>query len=141
MFRKYLPYFALLFAATLLWWVKMNQRPPATPKPEARGRIEAQVQADPDATSLNRSLPLFISKHARCRMQCRQIDDFEVKQLIQDGVVNTQKIETDERGITIPLEGKTRDGQNARIVVAPKEDRLVLVTVIDLDTDWPCDCP
>lgn len=140
MLRKYLPYFALLFAATLLWWVKMNQRPPGTPKPEARGRIEAHIQADSDEISFDRTLPLFVSKHARCRMQCRQIDDFEVKQLIQNGVINKQKVATDERGTTIPVEGKTRDGQNARIVVAPKEDRLVLVTVIDLDTDWPCDC-
>lgn len=137
MLRKYAPYFALLFAATLLWWVKVNQ-PQRTPRPEPRGRIEAQVKAvDP---AFDRSLPLFISKHARCRMQCRQIDDFEVKEILAKGRVNAQKIETDERGTTIPLEGISRDNQEVRIVVAPKEDRLVLVTVIDLGKDWPCSC-
>ena len=32
------------------------------------------------------------------------------------------------------------DGPQVRIVFAACEDVTLLVTAIDLDTDWPCDC-
>jgi hypothetical protein len=41
--------------------------------------------------------------------------------------------------LTYPLEGVTRDKQRVRIVFAPKgQSEVLVVTCIDLDTDWPC---
>ena len=68
------------------------------------------------------------------------IDASEVKEIIAKGVINHSRIEEDEQGKTYPLEGTTHDGQQVRIVVAPKDQELVIVTVIDLGKDWPCDC-
>ncbi len=74
-------------------------------------------------------------------MDCRHIDESEVKEILETGTLNSAKIETSEKGTSYPLEGKTHDGQRVRIVFAPKEDgTTVVVTVIDLDTDFSCSC-
>lgn len=74
-------------------------------------------------------------------MQCRMIDESEVREILDAGTINYDRIEKNNKGVTIPLEGITHDRQKVRIVVAPKKTETVVVTVIDLDTDWPCDCP
>ena len=83
---------------------------------------------------------LIFSKHAKCRMDCRHIDESEVREILKNGTVNEKKIQRDKRGITWPVEGTTHDGQRVRIVFAPKDNGLVVVTVIDLGTEWSCDC-
>ena len=60
--------------------------------------------------------------------------------ILKTGILNEAKIEADERGKTYPLEGMTHDSQHVRIVFAPKQEKLVVVTVIDLEKDWYCDC-
>ena len=87
--------------------------------------------------------PAFVaySRHARCRMECRHIDEQEVAEILKKGAVNTSRIRKEKRGTTYPLEGITRDKQRVRIVVAQRANGLEVVTCIDLDTDWPCDCP
>ena len=73
-------------------------------------------------------------------MDCRHIDEDEVKEILRNGKVNQQKIETDARGKTYPLEGLS-EGHHLRIVFAPKGDNTVeVVTCIDMDTDWQCEC-
>jgi len=73
-------------------------------------------------------------------MDCRHIDETEVLEILATGSLNYDKIEEDSRGKTYPLEGKTHDDQHVRIVFAPKQDALVVVTVIDLDKEWACKC-
>jgi len=74
-------------------------------------------------------------------MDCRKIDEAEVKEILKNGTINHQKIQSDKRGKTYPVEGYTRDKQHVRIVFAPKDDNtLMVVTVIDLGTEWTCDC-
>jgi hypothetical protein len=85
---------------------------------------------------------LKYSKHARCRMGCRHIDEIEVVEVIEKGVINLRK--SDMRASPDPryaLEGRTRDGQQVRIIVAQNGRSATIVTVIDLDTDWSCHCP
>ncbi|MBO9563502.1 MAG: DUF4258 domain-containing protein [Niastella sp.] len=84
---------------------------------------------------------LIFTKHARCRMACRHIDESEVKDILEHGVVNDGKSEPAARpDPKYALEGRTRDGQQVRIVFAPADRGTVVITVIDLDTDWSCDC-
>lgn len=145
MLKKYLPYIVLLAAAFLLWYVKSHQRgknrvKPATEKIESVQNTTTEkpvAENDPIDRTPGR---LIFTKHARCRMECRHIDETEVKEILEDGVINYKKVEEDERGKSYPLEGFTHDKQHVRIVFAPKRNDLVVVTVIDLERDWPCDC-
>jgi hypothetical protein len=84
---------------------------------------------------------LIYTKHARCRMGCRHIDESEVQEILETGIVNDRKSEPAARpDPKYAVEGKTHDGQQVRIIFAPSDRGMVVVTVIDLDTDWSCDC-
>jgi hypothetical protein len=74
-------------------------------------------------------------------MDCRQISESEVMTILKDGVINYQK--SDMRGQPDPkyaLEGTTSDGQFVRIVFANSPRGIVVVTVIDLEKEWKCNC-
>lgn len=154
MFKKYLPFVFLIAAAALLFWIKKNQRGeiPEKPKTEqSENKITVPVVLPADEVEfspgglagqgLNRNAShIIFSKHAKCRMDCRNIDESEVKEILKTGKINYKKIQSDKRGKTYPVEGYTHDKQHVRIVFAPKDDALVVVTVIDLETEWKCDC-
>lgn len=149
MLKKYLPYIFLIAAALLLFYIKKNQRGPAPVKPaieqtDTKITVPAILPGDEqpkDIEGFNRSTNnLIFSKHAKCRMECRHIDEGEIREILKNGTVNEKKIQKDKRGMTYPVEGTTHDGQRVRIVFAPKDDGLVVVTVIDLGTEWSCDC-
>lgn len=142
MLKKYLPFILLLAAALFFYWVKTHQRGAATHvtiSPEAPANNEANTSAGNDPVDRN-TTNIVYSKHARCRMECRHIDETEVKQILKEGVINYNKVEEDSKGKTYPLEGITHDKQHVRIVFAPHQNELVVVTVIDLDKEWDCDC-
>lgn len=85
---------------------------------------------------------LFFTKHARCRMKCRDITQKEIKDILANGTVNYNKSNLqDPQGPTYALEGNTNDGQHVRIIFAPKQSHLTVVTVIDLDVEHECSCP
>jgi Domain of unknown function (DUF4258) len=150
MVKRYLPYILLVAAALLLFYIKKNQRgnkvqnTNRTEQTENKITVPAVLPADEkpeEVEGFNRNTTdIIFSKHARCRMDCRKIDESEVKAILKDGKINYQKIQSDKRGKTYPVEGYTGDGQHVRIVFAPKGDALVVVTVIDLETEWECDC-
>ncbi len=149
MVKKYLPYIFLIAAALLLWYIKSNQRGPSPVKPvteqtDTRITVPAVLPGDTGQNEIegfNRNTAhLIFSKHAKCRMDCRNIDESEVREILKNGMINKKKIQHDKRGMTYPVEGMTHDKQQVRIVFAPKDDGLVVVTVIDLGTEWPCDC-
>ncbi len=134
--KKYIPYIVLIAAALLLFYVKKNQR--GSLPHNTSTEITIPVNSD---GQFNRNVgKLIYSKHARCRMDCRHIDESEVKEILKEGTLNINKIEEDSRGKTYPIEGITHDHQKVRIVFAPKNNDLVVVTVIDLDHEWQCDC-
>ena len=149
MLKKYLPYILLIAAAFLLFFIKKNQRGkttqrPATEQTDGKISVPAVLPEDkkPDEVEgFDRNTTnLVFSKHAKCRMDCRHIDESEVREILKSGEINYKKIQSDKRGKTYPVEGYTHDKQHVRIVFAPKDDGLVVVTVIDLGTEWTCDC-
>lgn len=138
--KKYIPVLALLAAALFFYWIKNNQRGQRNHSKKTTEIIPAK---DKNAgIDFNRQpTKIIYSKHAKCRMDCRHIDESEVKEILAEGIINSNKIETSAKGTSYPLEGTTHDNQNVRIVFAPKEDgTTVVVTVIDLDNDFKCDC-
>jgi hypothetical protein len=85
---------------------------------------------------------LIYTKHARCRMDCRMISDEEVRKILREGKINFRKSNPDKKPeAQYALEGSTDDGQEVRIVFAVSPGKAVVVTVIDLKKEWPCQCP
>lgn len=99
-------------------------------------------QITQQTTELNRNIDhLILTKHAKCRMECRDITEEEIKEILHDGDINYNKSDlNNERGATYALEGYSHDKQHLRIIFAPEKDKLVVVTCIDLDKEWQCDC-
>ncbi|MEO6584215.1 MAG: DUF4258 domain-containing protein [Ferruginibacter sp.] len=123
MVKKFAPFILLFILAFAFIWIKNT--------PSAQG----------DETNFNRHYnSIRYSKHALCRMDCRHIDATEIKEIIARGTVNRRRTQQSEKGTSYALEGKTADGQNVRIIVAPKSGDLVVVTVIDLQREWQCNC-
>ena len=84
---------------------------------------------------------LIYTKHARCRMDCRHIDESEVLDILENGRINFRKSEPNGRpDPKYALEGTTHDGQEVRIIFAPAKRGMVVITVIDLAGEWSCDC-
>ena len=124
----------ILFAAALFFfWIKKHQQ-------RYKGQITPASASEAYTLLRGGSKPIMYSRHARCRMSCRHINEAEVKEILEHGTVNFNKIESDARGKTFPVEGLTHDGQNVRIVFAPHEKEITVVTVIDTDKEWPCEC-
>jgi cell division protein FtsI/penicillin-binding protein 2 len=120
---------------------KSNDR--LLPSPDGDMQDQPQNNFANDQSQINRH-PAHITytKHAKCRMGCRKLDGSEVKEILEKGKVNLNK-SNDRPGDcpTYALEGLTHDGQHARMVFAFCQNQDVkVITVIDLDTEWPCDC-
>jgi Domain of unknown function (DUF4258) len=136
--KQQISYVLLLMAALFLFFIKKNQRGNNT-KMKDRVSVESATDAYTQLRAGNKTISY--SRHAKCRMECRHIDESEVKDILQKGEINYNKEEVTEKGVTYPLEGITKDGQHVRIVFAPHETDVTVLTCIDLDKDWPCgDC-
>ena len=84
---------------------------------------------------------IIYSKHAKCRMGCRHIDKSEVIEILRKGTIDYKK--SNLKYTTTPtyvVEGITHDEQHVRIIFAPVENGIVVVTVIDLKQEWQCAC-
>lgn len=84
---------------------------------------------------------LILTKHVECRMDCRHITEDEIKEILKTGRVNYAKSGIGSKGdSTFALEGYSSENQHIRVVVAPEGDGLVVITCIDLEKEWPCNC-
>ena len=103
---------------------------------------EDSPKIKPLTVELNRNIShLILTKHAKCRMDCRDITEDEIKEILHDGNINYMKSDiNNERGPTYALEGYSHDHQHLRVIFAPKQDEMVVVTCIDIDKEWHCDC-
>jgi len=144
--KKAIPYLLLAVLFVIAFFVKQyreqssvgqDQSSPTEARKSTKGSADSRssldVFRDPDAE-------YFFTKHARCRMECRSITQKEVKEIVRKADVNYNKSDLDAaQGPKYALEGYTsKDRQHVRIIVAPKQKHLSIVTVIDLDKDWEC---
>jgi hypothetical protein len=143
--KKWLPYIIIILLAIAVFAIKKwQQKTEPGPKPKTTNN-----RKDPGSNPTNRDRGfdrrisfLQYSNHAKCRMQCRHISQAEVEQIMQDGEINYTK--SDLKNARCPryaVEGLTKDDQRVRIVYAQCNESTTVVTVIDLGTDWSCDCP
>lgn len=145
--RKWIPLLVVLLLGLILFAVRQCEPPrPDAGKASKPAREKTQDPAgspsDRDRGFDRRVSFLEYSDHARCRMQCRRISQEEVKEIMQTGTINYRK--SDLQNARCPryaVEGVTQDRQRVRIVFAQCNEKTVVVTVIDLETDYACDCP
>ncbi len=85
---------------------------------------------------------LELTKHGACRMECRNISEAEIKDLLKTGKINYSKSEVRDKPCgTYAVEGTTKDGQNVRIVIADCDTISRVVTAIDLGLEKDsCSC-
>lgn len=145
--KKWVPYGLMGLMLLVIVLVKQCKNTPApAPKPVVtdnnRPKDPASNPTDRDKGFDRRVSFLEYSNHARCRMQCRKISQAEVEEIMRDGKINYNK--SDLQNARCPryaVEGVTHDDQRVRIIYAQCNDKTVVVTVIDLETDFKCDCP
>lgn len=144
--KKLLPVLVLLAMAAMTVLIKHCNNHQAT---ISKRQVERQHRNFPDVARPSGSTQnfdrtttnLFFTKHARCRMKCRHITQQEVKDILVNGTINYNKSDLhDPRGATYAVEGMTNDKQHVRIIFAPKQQHLTVVTVIDLEVEYACNC-
>ena len=87
-------------------------------------------------------LTLTFSKHARCRMECRQIDEDEIREIMEKGIINFNKSDRRDRPCpTFALQGRTSTGEKLRVIFAQCASETKVVTCYNLENDFACDCP
>lgn len=101
--------------------------------------IPSQTNSLPDSNSNNPDL--IYTKHAKCRMDCREVSKNEILEIIAGNTINVNKSDYNDHPCpTIAYEGRSSDGQLLRVIIADCEPRDKVVTVIDLEKDFTCDC-
>lgn len=84
---------------------------------------------------------LILTRHVKCRMNCRQITLEEIKEVLKKGKLNRSKSGVGSGGDrTYAVEGYSYENQHIRVIVAPENKGLVVITCIDLEKEWPCNC-
>lgn len=143
--RKALPLILVVLLAIVLVIVQ-RYKGSSESVPQPRAKTEERGGA-PSAVNRDRGFDrrvsyLRYSKHAKCRMDCRHITQEEVKEIMRDGKINYNK--SDLQNARCPryaVEGITGGNQDVRIIFAQCDESTTVVTVIDLDKQWSCDCP
>lgn len=87
------------------------------------------------------SKKLIYTKHAKCRMACRYIDENDIKYALKSGKINYAK--SNKKDLPCPtysVETRCNDGQKVRIVCADCDENTKIITVIDLENEFSCNC-
>ena len=133
--KKAIPYIFLIGLAILLLVLKKCNNNSST-------KTDRNTTAK-DQRGLNRNpAQINYSKHAKCRMDCRHIDETEVKDILKNGTINYRKSELNGADCRkkYAVEGVSKDKQHLRIIFAPCQDEVTVVTCIDIDTQYECHC-
>ena len=142
--KKAAPFILLLLMAVAVLLIKRckNNQSPETKSINSSDNRDPSAKTNRDRGFDRRISYLEYSNHARCRMDCRHITQAEVQEIMQQGKINYTK--SDLQNTRCPryaVEGITQDNQKTRIVFAQCNEKTEVVTVIDLDTEWSCNCP
>jgi hypothetical protein len=102
---------------------------------------EASYSAD-HQTIIDPNAYLIYTKHARCRMDCRHISEDDIREVLREGHINEVKSQQNESPCpTYAIEeDRHKDGVRLRIVFAKCDRETKVVTCIDRDHEYECDC-
>ena len=138
MLNKYLITSTLLLSLFVL--LACEDYPP-TPKNSTTSANTTTKEFVEEDLSYN-GKPLVLTKHARCRMDCRFIEAYEINEVLQQNKINERKTKREAKPCpSIAYEGITRDGQHARVIIGACDQKSpVVITVIDLKNEYQCAC-
>jgi hypothetical protein len=140
--KKWLPFILIIILALALFVIKRCNPAEDTRKKTTDKPKKETARVNRDRGFDRRTAYLEYSKHAKCRMDCRHISQQEVKEIMEKGSINYKKSDLNNaRCPRYAIEGETADDQQVRIVFAQCNESTVVVTVIDLETEFTCDCP
>jgi hypothetical protein len=140
--KRALPLILLVILAIVVLFIKRCGQDSSSASKSKAGPGSTSPEVNRNRGFDRRVSYLQYSNHARCRMECRHITQSEVEETMRDGQINYRK--SDIQNTRCPryaLEDQTKDGQHVRIVFAQCDNYTEVVTVIDLDTEWTCECP
>ncbi len=144
--KKALPLIVLVVLGAIAFIINQHNKKIAEPSPDViskKNSTSTKTKNKDLIRGLNRHPShLNYSKHALCRMGCRHINESEVKEILIEGKINYNKSELkgDDCKKKYAVEGYTKDDQKVRIIFAPCQSEVTVVTVIDLGKEWICDC-
>jgi hypothetical protein len=82
------------------------------------------------------------TKHALCRMACRNITKEDINEILKKGIINLNKSNRRDKPCpSFALQGQTSDGDKLRVVFAQCDDKTRVVTCYNLEKDFECFCP
>ena len=85
---------------------------------------------------------LEYTRHARCRMECRDISEADISEIMQKGIINFgMSNRSDKPCPTFALQGETSSGEKIRIIFAQCQKETRVVTCYNLRENPACDCP
>ncbi|GAA4327854.1 DUF4258 domain-containing protein [Flaviaesturariibacter amylovorans] len=85
---------------------------------------------------------LTLTKHARCRMDCRHISESEIREIMNKGIINLAKSDPRDKPCpTYALQGTTEGGESIRVIFAQCSDETRVITTYNLKQDFECHCP
>ena len=92
--------------------------------------------------AIDPSTKLIFTHHAQCRMDCRHITEADIREVLREGHINEAKSQQNESPCpTYAIEDdRNSDGVRLRIVFAKCEAVTKVVTCIDRDHEYECDC-
>lgn len=139
--KKVIPLIFLIAAVAVVLILRSTQGEPPVQK-NTSGAKEPSQEASRDHGFNRRISYLEYTQHAKCRMNCRHISQSEVQEILQNGIINYRKSNSDARPCPVyALEGISSDNQRLRIVFAQCDNTTKVVTCIDLEKEWQCHCP
>lgn len=129
-----------------------NTNPEAAQDQETTGGATNENREEPTTSVISKEFTekdlkykgkkAIVTRHARCRMGCREIDAFEIQEVIDQDQINYRKNKPAQAGkcASIAYEGTTRDRQHVRIIVGECDRDPIIITVIDLGNKYNCTC-
>jgi hypothetical protein len=93
-------------------------------------------------SAIDANASLIYTHHARCRMDCRHISESDIREVLREGHINPAKSQQNETPCPIYAieEDRHKDGVRLRIVFAKCDNEVKVVTCIDRDHEFDCDC-
>lgn len=107
-------------------------------EPQSASAPEGKIEP---TTKAKKQPPIYYTKHARCRMDCREISEQEIEYVLDNGTINQRKSDAHQKPCpTYAYEARTADGQLVRVVIADCPTERRVITCIDLENDYKCAC-
>ncbi len=85
---------------------------------------------------------LVYTKHALCRMVCREISKEDIDEVIKKGAINFNRSNRREAPCPVfAIQARISTGEYLRVIFAQCDDVTKVVTGYNLEQDFDCYCP